>query len=133
VPESVPVTVLIADDSDAYRAGMVRAVRAFAGLDLVGEVDGGAAALAAIEEMQPDIALLDVRMQDLDGLEICQRLRDMEPASRTRVLLLSAYMDDAVVARARQVGADGYLSKASPRRDICNAAIELARAVPAAD
>jgi CheY-like chemotaxis protein len=90
------------------------------------EVDGGAAALAAITEMQPDVALLDVRMPGLDGLEVCERLRSTTPPLRTRVVLLSAYLDDAVVARAHEVGADAYMSKALTRREICCEAFRVA-------
>lgn len=119
--------VVIADDSDAYRSGMARAIRAHEGLDLVGEVDGGVAALAAIIDLQPDVALLDVRMPGLDGLEVCERVRAADPAATTRLLLLSAYMDDTVMERAREVGADAYLSKASSRRDICAEAVRVGR------
>ena len=125
--ERRPVRVLIADDSDAYRSGMARAIRAHAELELVGEVDGGLAALAAIVDLQPDVALLDVRMPGLDGLEVCQRVRSAQPSSSTRVMLLSAYMDDTVIERARQVGADAHLSKAASRRDICAEAVRVGR------
>ena len=121
--------VVIADDSDAYRSGMARAIRAHEDLDLVGEVDGGVAALAAIIDLRPDIALLDVRMPGLDGLEVCERVRSAEPAPPTRLMLLSAYIDDTVMERAREVGADAYLSKAASRRDICAEAIRVGRGV----
>ncbi len=121
--------VVIADDSDAYRSGMARAIRAHEDLDLVGEVDGGVAALAAIIDLEPDIALLDVRMPGLDGLEVCERVRSSLPTPVTRLMLLSAYMDDTVMERAREVGADAYLSKASSRRDICAEAIRVGRGV----
>ncbi len=119
--------VVLADDSDVYRDGMARAIRAHEGLDLVGEVDGGEAALAAIIELEPDVALLDLRMPGLDGLEVCQRVRAAEPLPTTRVMLLSAYVDDAVVERALEVGAAAYLSKAASRRDICAEAIRVGR------
>jgi two-component system nitrate/nitrite response regulator NarL len=127
--EGAPLRVVIADDSDAYRSGMARAIRAHDDLDLVGEVDGGVAALAAIVELQPDVALLDVRMPGLDGLEVCERVRSARPASTTRLMLLSAYIDDAGMERARAVGADAYLSKAASRRDICAEAIRVGRGV----
>jgi DNA-binding NarL/FixJ family response regulator len=119
--------VVIADDSDTYRSGIVRAIRTHPELELAGEFDTGDAALAAIIELGPDIALLDIRMPGLDGLALCERLRAVDPPPRTRVLLLSAYMDDAVVARAREVGADAYLSKASSRREICSEAVRVGR------
>ncbi|MGI8624621.1 MAG: response regulator [Solirubrobacteraceae bacterium] len=125
--EGAPLRVVIADDSDAYRSGMARAIRAHDDLDLVGEVDGGVAALAAIIDLQPDVALLDVRMPGLDGLEVCERVRSVEPAPPTRLMLLSAYMDDTLMERAREVGADAYLSKAASRRDIGAEAIRVGR------
>ncbi len=123
------LTVLIADDSDAYRSGIARAVRAHGELELVAEVDAGDAALAAITALAPDIALLDVRMPGLDGLQVCERLRAGTPTAVTRVVLLSAFMDATVVARAREVGADAYLSKAASRREICTEAIRVGRGV----
>lgn len=123
------LTVLIADDSDAYRSGIVRAVGAHEELTLVGEVDAGEAALAAIIELMPDVALLDVRMPGLDGLEVCEQLRARLPRVATRVVLLSAHMDATVVARAREVGADAYLSKAASRREICSEAIRVGRGI----
>ncbi len=127
--EGRPVRILIADDSDAYRSGMARAIRAHEELELVGEVDSGVAALAAIVDLQPDVALLDVRMPGLDGLEVCQSIRSTEPSPTTRVMLLSAYVDETVLERARQVGADAYLSKAAPRNDICAEAVRVGRGV----
>jgi len=127
--EAAPLRVVIADDSEAYRSGMARAIRAHDDLDLVGEVHGGVAALAAIIDLLPDVALLDVRMPGLDGLEVCERVRCAEPAPTTRLMLLSAYIDDTVMERARAVGADAYLSKAASRRDICAEAIRVGRGI----
>ncbi|WP_354700797.1 putative transcriptional regulatory protein NarL [Paraconexibacter sp. AEG42_29] len=124
---ALPLTVVIADDSDAYRSGIARAVRAHGDLELVGEAIEGDGALAAIAELAPDVALLDVRMPGLDGLEVCERLRALNPAAATRVVLLSAYMDDAVVARAREAGADAYMSKTATRGEICSEAIRVVR------
>jgi two-component system nitrate/nitrite response regulator NarL len=125
-PQAV-LRVIVADDSDTYRAGIVRAIRSHPELELAGEFDDGEAAMAAIVELRPDIALLDIRMPGLDGLEVCERLHATEPPVPTRLVLLSAYMDDAVVARAREVGADAYLSKASSRREICTEAVRVGR------
>lgn len=126
---SQPLSVVIADDSDAYRGGIARAIRNHDELELVAEVDGGSAALATIAELKPDVALLDVRMPGLDGLEITQRVRALDPPVPTRIVLLSAYMDDTVVARAREVGADAYLSKAASRKEICAEAVRVGRAI----
>ena len=80
------VGVLVVDDSPVFRRGMGRAVRVHAGLELVGEADGGEAALDAIERLRPDVVLLDLRMPDIDGLEVLDRLRELDPPSTCRVL-----------------------------------------------
>ena len=118
-----PLTVVLADDSDVFRSGMARAVRAREGFELVGEADGGIAALALVLELRPDVALLDLRMPGLDGLEVIERVRAVSPPVPTKLLLLSAYVDDAVIARAEQVGCDAYLSKAASRREILAEAV----------
>jgi two-component system NarL family response regulator len=122
------LTVLVADDSALYRAGMVRAVSANAELDLVAEAAGGEAALAAIAETRPDVALIDVRMPGVDGLEVCRRLRALDPPLRTRVVLLTSHLTDSVVRRAGEVGAAASLRKPVARRYICWVAIRIPRA-----
>jgi DNA-binding NarL/FixJ family response regulator len=118
---------VIADDSDAYRSGIVRAVRAHPDLELVAEAGDGVAALAGLAELRPDVALLDVRMPRLDGFDVIRRLRALRPPAPTRVLLLSAYMDDNIVAHAKEVGADAYLSKEVSRKEICETAVRIGR------
>jgi two-component system, NarL family, nitrate/nitrite response regulator NarL len=121
-------TVVLVDDSTPYRQGIARAIRAHAQLDLVGECDGGVAGLEAIAELRPDVAVLDVQMPDVDGIEMCERLRDLG-ASRTRALLISAHMDDHTRGQALAAGASDTLSKAASRRDICSAAVRVARGI----
>ena len=88
------VGVLVVDDSPVFRRGMSRAVGLHAGLELVGEAGGGEAALEAIERLRPDVVLLDLRMPDLDGLEVLERLRDLDPPADCRVLIVSASLDE---------------------------------------
>jgi DNA-binding NarL/FixJ family response regulator len=123
----VSVSVLVVDDSPVFRRGMSRAVAIHAGLELVGEADGGEAALDAIERLQPDVVLLDLRMPGLDGLGVLERLREADPAPTCSVLIVSASLDEDVEQAARAAGAAGCVSKESPRADICAAALRLAR------
>ncbi|MTD46495.1 response regulator [Conexibacter sp. W3-3-2] len=122
-----PYTVVLVDDSTPYRRGIARAIDAHDELVLVGECDGGEAGLAAIEALRPDVAVLDVRMPGVDGLTICRRLRD-EPGTRTRAVVISAGMDDVVRGLALAAGAAATLSKTATRREICSAAVRVARA-----
>lgn len=121
------VRVLVVDDSPVFRRGMGRAVQAHAGLDLVGEVDGGEAALEAIGRLDPDVVLLDLRMPDLDGFEVLERLRDVDPPPSCRVLIVSASLDEQTERAARAAGAVGCVSKESARADICATALRVAR------
>src|SRR5690348_16868632 len=106
---------------------MGRAVEVHAGLELVGEAEGGEAALEAIERLRPDVVLLDLRMPDLDGFEVLERLREVDPPVACRVLIVSASLDDDIERTARAAGAAGCVSKESARADICAAALRLAR------
>jgi len=121
------VGVLVVDDSPVFRRGMGRAVRVHAGLELVGEADGGQAALQAIERLRPDVVLLDLRMPDIDGLEVLERLRELDPPPACRVLLVSASLDEGIEHAARAAGAVGCVSKELSRADICAAALSVAR------
>lgn len=114
------VTVVLADDSDVYRRGMRRAIENDSRLALVAEVTDGAAALAAIREHQPDVALLDLQMPALDGVEICCRIQADPPPRRPRLVLVSAFLSEDVAARARACGMEHQLDKSTPRREICD-------------
>jgi DNA-binding NarL/FixJ family response regulator len=110
------LTVLVADDHAGYRAGLTRAISAWDGLRLVGEAGDGASALRLIGERDPDLALIDLRMPELTGLEVLEQLK---PGQHTRVVLLSAFMDDKLAARALAAGAADSMSKDTPREQIC--------------
>jgi two-component system nitrate/nitrite response regulator NarL len=126
------VTVVLADDSDVYRRGMKRAIEADERLSLVAEVTDGAAALEAIREHQPDVALLDFQMPALDGVEVCCRVHADPPGHRTRFVLVSAFLSEDVIARASACGMDHQLEKATPRRQICDLLAAAGEADPAA-
>jgi DNA-binding NarL/FixJ family response regulator len=121
------VSVLVVDDSPVFRRGMGRAVDVHMELDLVGEAEGGEAALAAIERLRPDVVLLDLRMPDLDGFAVLERLRDADPPASCRVVIVSASLNEEIERAALAAGAAACVSKESPRADICAAALSLAR------
>lgn len=120
-----PVGVLVVDDSRVFRTGMVRAVQACAGLELLGEAENGEEALEAISELEPDIVILDLRMPRLDGFGVLQALRGCEEVP-CRVLVISATLDDGVGDEVLAAGADAVLSKAVSRAEICAEALRLA-------
>jgi two-component system nitrate/nitrite response regulator NarL len=123
------VRVLVADDHPVYREGVARAIAERAGLELVAVAADGREAMAGIRDLTPDVAVLDVRMPGLSGIDIVAEIgRERLP---TRVLLLSAQSDEQLIFDGVSVGASGYLLKDSDRSDICAAveAIAAGRAV----
>lgn len=125
---SVParrVRVLVADDHPLFREAIVRTVRERPEFELVAEAADGRAALAAIRELAPDVAVIDLKMPQLDGLAVVAAVR--RDALPTRIVLLSAFLDGAVVVQEVAAGAAAYLSKEAGRREIADAVAAVAR------
>jgi len=119
------VRVVVGDDHPVYRDGLVRALDNNGRTEVVAAVGDGSAALDAIREHTPDVALLDYKMPGLDGIAVAHAVnRDKLP---TRVLLVSATTEGSVVYRAIQDGAAGFLSKEADRDDIVAAVVACAR------
>lgn len=113
------VRVLVADDHPLYREGVVRAIKNRPELELVGEASDGREALEEIRRLEPDVALLDMRMPGLKGQQVLEAVtRD---ALSTRVVLLSAQVDSETVYRVVAAGACGYLSKDAGAGELCEA------------
>ncbi|WCB92681.1 hypothetical protein DSM104299_01379 [Baekduia alba] len=114
--------IVIADDHETYRRGLARAIRRFGTLDLVGEAADGTEALQVIREASPDVALLDVRMPGLDGLEVARRLREL---GGTTVVLLTGSSTEELEHAAEAAGVAVLLSKDMARDDICRRLLAL--------
>lgn len=119
------VRVVVGDDHPVYREGVVRALDNSGRTEVVAAVGDGRAALDAIREHQPDVALLDYHMPGIDGIAVAHAV--VRDRLATRVLLLSASTEGPVVYRAIQDGAAGYLSKESDRDEIVAAVVACAR------
>jgi two-component system response regulator NreC len=111
-----PVRVVLADDHTLVRAGVRRILEAHPGFAVVGEVADGAAALAALAELTPDVLVLDLSMPGMDGFEVLRRAR--EAHFEARILVLTMHANPEYVARAVHEGADGYLLKDSAVQDL---------------
>jgi DNA-binding NarL/FixJ family response regulator len=120
-----PVRILLADDHTLVRAGVRRILEAEPGMQVVGEVSDGAAALEALQVGPVDVLVLDLTMPGVDGFEVLRRARAEKPG--LKVLVLTMHADAEYVARAVQDGADGYLLKDSAVQDLV-AAIHAVRA-----
>jgi NarL family two-component system response regulator LiaR len=104
-----PVRVLLVDDHPVVRAGVRQELAKTPGIVVVGEASSGEESLRLVDELCPDLVLLDMSLPDLDGAEVTYRLRETHP--RVRVLVFSGYADDAFVFGALEAGAIGYLLK----------------------
>jgi two-component system nitrate/nitrite response regulator NarL len=120
-----PVRVLVADDHPIYLDGICAAIGAADDLELLDRCGDGATALAQIIEHDPDVAVLDLKMPGMGALDLLQRL-EAEAAS-TRVLVLSAYIEGAIVRELLEAGAGGCLAKDEPRDRVCEAIRAVAR------
>lgn len=108
-------TVIVADDDADLRELVVITARR-AGLSVLATAADGDAALAAIREHRPDLAILDVSMPGLSGFDLCRAVRADRSLDETRLLLLSASVDEKAQAIGREAGADHFLPKPfSPR------------------
>jgi DNA-binding NarL/FixJ family response regulator len=114
------IRVLLADDHVLVRQGIRQFLEDEGNIEVVAEADDGAQALRLIEQHQPDIAVLDIRMPEMTGIEATRRIKTEFP--QVRVLILTAYDDDPYVFALLQAGADGYVLKTA-------SADELVRAV----
>ena len=112
-------TVVIADDDADIRA-LVRISAVRAGLDVVAEAGDGDEALAAIRRLVPELAILDVTMPGLTGLEICRLVRADSALDGVQVLLVSAAADETSIAAGMRAGAADYLSKPFSPRELAS-------------
>jgi two-component system, NarL family, nitrate/nitrite response regulator NarL len=117
--------VIVADDHPIYREGIVRALSASGRIEILAEFENGSSALAAVRELDPDVALLDYKLPGLDGIAVAGAIA--REGLRTRVLLVSAFTDSGVVYQALESGVAGFLSKEAQRDEIVDAVLACAR------
>jgi two-component system nitrate/nitrite response regulator NarL len=122
-----PLRVIVADDHPLFRRGITRTIRRDPRFELVAEAVDGRDALTLIAALEPDVAVLDHRMPELSGVEVCAQLRLRPDPPRTAVLLLSAFEDRDIVASAVACGAAGYIGKTAAPADICEAIERVGR------
>jgi DNA-binding NarL/FixJ family response regulator len=113
------VKVLLVDDDALVRAGLRLILSSAHDLEVVGETDDGAGAVAAVREHRPDVVLMDIRMPRTDGITATAALRRLDPPPQ--VIVLTTFRADEHVVSALRAGASGFLVKDTPPADIINA------------
>jgi DNA-binding NarL/FixJ family response regulator len=117
--------ILIADDHEIVRHGIRALIENHPGWEVCGEAVDGRDAVQKARELRPDLALLDVGMPNLNGLDAARRILDIAP--QTRVLILTMHESEQVVREVLEVGARGFLLKSDAARDLVSAVQALQR------
>lgn len=121
------IRVIVADDQELVREGITAILAAEADIDVVGSAADGGEAIGLVHAVQPDVALMDIRMPGIDGVEATRQL--VKSRSATRVLILTTFATDANVVGALRAGASGFLLKDAPKSSL----LAAVRAVAAGD
>ena len=111
-------TVLLVDDHALLRTGVANIINQEPDLQVVAEAGNGLEAVAAFERHQPDVTLLDLRMPEMEGVEVVRQIRERDP--RAKVIVLTTYDTDHEIARALKAGAKAYILKDISADDLIN-------------
>jgi DNA-binding NarL/FixJ family response regulator len=118
-----PIRVLIADDHTLVRESLVNVLEAGGDCKVVAQASDGLAAVEQALRMRPDVAIVDISMPGLNGVEVVRRLKSELPATRT--LVLTMHEDEEYVLHVVRAGASGYLLKDSPISELISAVKQL--------
>jgi len=104
-----PISIIFADDHPLFRSGIRAELERIGNLNIIGEAENGAEALSLITEHQPTLAILDIRMPKLTGLDVAQEVSQSD--SETKIILLTMHKERKLFLRALELGVKGYLLK----------------------
>jgi DNA-binding NarL/FixJ family response regulator len=122
---SSAVRILIADDHAVVRAGLRSLLERQGNFRVVAEAATGEEAIEKAREMQPDVAVLDIRMPGISGIEACRQI--VEKVSKCRVIMLTSYAEDELLFAAVQAGAAGYVLKRIGDNELIHAVERVSR------
>lgn len=123
-----PIRVYITDDHPVVRRGIRDLLATESDIDVIGEAADGQRAVEEIEKLQPDVALMDLVMPVMDGVEATRQVRERSPS--TRVLVLTSFASDDQVFPAIKAGALGYMIKDTPPEELVEAIRQVQRGEP---
>jgi len=113
------IRVVVVDDHALLRDGTRSLLEAHPDLHVVGEAKSGEVALALVNQLHPDVVLMDIALPEMNGIEVTRALTRDHPD--VRVLMVSAYDEDVYIRSALEAGAAGYLSKTAPGEELVQA------------
>ncbi len=114
-----PIKIVLAEDHALVREGTRRILEQYPDLTVVGEAEDGQQALELVERIRTDVAILDIRMPKLNGIEVVRWMKEHSP--NTKTLILTAYDDDDYILALMEAGASGYLLKTARASDLADA------------
>lgn len=119
------IQVLIAEDHQMVRAGLRALLEKAGDMHVLGEASNGQEAIEMVEQLNPDVLIMDIMMPRLNGIQAAEQLKGRKN-NHTRILLLSMYSDESLVYQALQSGVNGYLLKTSASDELVQAVREVA-------
>ncbi len=114
-----PIRVMLVDDHAVVRSGLTAFLLAFPDLEPAGEAGSGEEALAKVEQLRPDVILMDLVMPGMDGAEATARIRERHP--HIQVIVLTSFPEEELVQKALEAGAIGYLLKNVSAQELADA------------
>ena len=113
-----PIRVLVIDDQEIFRLGLRVGLRGYDDIRIDGEAEDGPTGLALVAERKPDVAVVDIHLPGIDGIECAERIQQISP--QTRIMLISGFLDDDAIRRGLKLGVDGIITKTdSPLQFAC--------------
>ncbi len=125
------IKAVLADDHALVRQGICRFLEESGEITVVAEAEDGEQALELVAEHQPDVAILDIRMPKMSGVDLARRIKAEHP--QVRILVLTAYDDDPYVFALLQAGVDGYILKTADSAQLIQALHQIMEGEPALD
>ena len=113
------ITIILADDHTIVRQGLAKLLEGESGFNVIGEAENGREAVGKVEELKPDVVIMDISMPMLNGIEATRQIKKIRP--KTRVIILSMHCHDRYIRELFSLGASGYLLKDSSGGDIVKA------------
>lgn len=112
------IRILVIDDQEFFRLGLRFGLKGCADICIDGEAADGPAGLALVAERRPHVAIVDIRLPGMNGVEVAEQIQQISPD--TRIMLVSGFFDDAAVTEGLQLGVDGIITKTdSPKQIAC--------------
>jgi len=112
-------TIVLADDHDLVSKSIVALLRGIPGFDVIGECDNGRDLVSMVERLRPNVAIVDLAMPGMNGVEAARRIRD--GSRSTRVIILTGYTDEKYIEETLQAGVVGYIVKSGATIDLIRA------------